>query len=72
MHAAQRLHAIVGALAAILMVCAAASAQNLVVNPDFEVDANGDGVPDGWTFAWRTTHASRSCSEDPGHASARD
>ena len=25
------------------------TAPNLVKNPSFEIDANGDGVPDGWT-----------------------
>ncbi len=25
-------------------------------NPGFEIDANGDGVPDNWSFSWRSTH----------------
>ena len=27
----------------------ALAAPNLIKNPSFEMDANGDGVPDGWT-----------------------
>ncbi|MFQ6098183.1 MAG: hypothetical protein ACE5O2_10700, partial [Armatimonadota bacterium] len=28
----------------------------LIRNPGFEADADGDGIPDGWSFAWRSTH----------------
>ncbi|MFW5867449.1 MAG: hypothetical protein ACOCX2_06505 [Armatimonadota bacterium] len=31
--------------------------ENLVANPGFEVDEDGDGLPDGWTFQWERTHA---------------
>jgi hypothetical protein len=27
-----------------------------IPNPGFEDDADGDGVPDGWTFSWEATH----------------
>jgi len=35
----------------------AAAQENLVTNPGFEVDEDGDGLPDGWTFAWVTTRS---------------
>lgn len=31
--------------------------QNLVANPGFELDADGNGVPDGWSFAWERTRS---------------
>ncbi len=31
--------------------------QNLIPNNSFEVDAGGDGMPDGWTFNWQYTHS---------------
>lgn len=33
----------------------AAAQDNLVTNPGFEIDEDGDGLPDGWTFAWVST-----------------
>jgi len=30
--------------------------QNLIRNPGFEIDENGDGTPDDWSFAWESTH----------------
>lgn len=41
-----------------LALTAAAAEQKLPVrNPGFEADDNGDGLPDGWSFAWRSTHS---------------
>ena len=31
--------------------------ENLIPNCSFEVDANGDGMPDGWRFDWKYTHS---------------
>jgi len=40
----------------VVSLCAPASAQeNLVANPGFEQDEDGDGTPDGWSFAWKRT-----------------
>ncbi len=47
-------------LAAVLLAQPAPG--NLVKNGSFEVDENSDGLPDGWTFAWKQTHA----SDQPG------
>jgi hypothetical protein len=35
----------------------AAQPDSLLHNPGFEADANGDGLPDEWTFAWQSTHS---------------
>ena len=37
---------------------AAAPGALAIRNPGFEIDENGDGLPDHWTFAWKTTHNS--------------
>ncbi len=37
-------------------LCVVARAQDgPIANPGFEIDADGDAMPDNWTFAWRKT-----------------
>ena len=38
--------------------------ENLVTNPGFEVDEDGDGMPDGWAFAWQTTRSGDTADMD--------
>lgn len=45
------------AVVALIAWAAAVPAQNLVTNPGFELDADGDGMPDGWSFAWERTRS---------------
>lgn len=47
------------ALPVSLLLLSAGFAQeaNLIRNPGFEDDANGDGMPDNWSFAWQSTHS---------------
>lgn len=40
-----------GLIVLLMAAIAAAQSPNLIENPGFEVDADDDGVPDGWTFA---------------------
>ena len=47
---------------ALLILCMALGAahlacaqENLIANPGFELDEDGDGIPDGWTFSWAST-----------------
>ena len=37
--------------------CLASESENLIPNNSFEIDADGDGMPDGWTFGWQHTHS---------------
>ena len=37
--------------------CLGNQPENLVSNAGFEEDVDGDGAPDGWTFAWQNTHS---------------
>jgi len=37
----------------------------LVPNGGFERDANNDGIPDGWTFAWKYTHSTDPDLKEP-------
>jgi len=45
-------------LATCLVVAGVACGQtdSSIRNPGFEADADGDGLPDGWSFSWRRTH----------------
>ena len=46
----------------LLLTCTAAKgADNLIVNPGFEGQVAGEGVPDGWAFTWKSTHS----NDDP-------
>ncbi len=42
------------ALGAVHLACAQ---ENLIANPGFELDEDGDGIPDGWGFSWVTTRS---------------
>ncbi len=44
---------------ALILICVidGAAQQNLVTNAGFELDADRDGLPDGWSFAWERTHS---------------
>jgi hypothetical protein len=44
-------------VSALLVSAAFAQEMNPVRNPGFEGDANGDGMPDNWSFAWQSTHS---------------
>lgn len=37
--------------------CLASEPENLIPNAGFEIDADDNGIPDGWTFAWQYTHS---------------
>ena len=49
------------ALALLVLACTfptgVEGSENLIPNCSFEVDANGDGMPDGWRFDWKYTHS---------------
>jgi len=50
----------------LVLLCAmhASAQQNLVTNPGFELDEDGDGLPDGWSFAWERTHSGDTAEMD--------
>lgn len=53
-------------LVLVLLLCAIVAAQtNLVPNGDFELDENGDGIPDFWTFAG-ASHVKQQLVRDVG------
>ena len=45
----------------LIVICAgpgvASGSENLIPNDSLEIDSDGNGVPDGWTFAWQYTHS---------------
>jgi len=46
-----------GCLVAAASSAAQAAPRNLLKNGGFETDADADGQPDHWQFAWKTTHS---------------
>ena len=46
------------------LACAQARPRNVLENGGFEIDANGDGQPDHWRFAWKNTHSGDSQRSD--------
>ncbi len=54
------------AILSLMIICAmpTTAQQNLVTNPGFELDEDGDGLPDGWDFAWERTHSGDTADMD--------
>jgi len=58
-------------LAALLLATTAPGAENLARNPSFELDADGDGVPDDWQAAGDSRLVTQSLSLDAGRDGKR-